>query len=67
MDFLLLEKLQGFINILQAVDSHAPLSGFWLRVAEEKKKNFVEIIEQSTQIKRKGGSNFKWAKQADAR
>ncbi len=45
MDFLLLEKLQGFINILQAVDTHATLSGLWLWRAEEKKRTYVAITE----------------------
>lgn len=38
MDFLLLEKLQGFINIFQAVDTHAALSGLWLWGAEDKER-----------------------------
>ena len=37
MDFLLFEKLQGFINILQAVDTHAAFGGLWLWGAEKKR------------------------------
>lgn len=36
MNFLLLKKLQGFINILQAVNTHAAFGGPWLLEAEEK-------------------------------
>lgn len=36
MNFLLLEKLQGFVNILQAVNTHAAFGGPWLWEAEGK-------------------------------
>lgn len=38
MDFLLLKKLQGFINILKAVDAHAALSWFWLKWTAKRRK-----------------------------
>lgn len=39
VDFLLLEKLQGFVHILQAVDTHPAFGGPWLKTAEEKQKS----------------------------
>lgn len=36
MNFLLLEKLQGFVDILQAVNTHAAFGGPWLWEAEGK-------------------------------
>lgn len=34
VDALLLEELQGFIHVLQAVDSHPALRGFGLQTAK---------------------------------
>lgn len=36
MNFLLFKKLQGFINIFQAVNTHPAFGGPWLLEAEEK-------------------------------
>lgn len=35
VDALLLEELQGFIHILQTVDSHSALRGFGLQTAND--------------------------------
>ena len=37
VDPLLLEELQGLVHILQTVDTHSALSGFWLKTERKAK------------------------------
>lgn len=70
MDFLLLEKLQGFINIFQAVDTHAALSGLWLWGAEKKERRpMLKLLNLRGHNTHKGGKddrNSKREKQVKA-
>lgn len=47
MDFLLLEKLQGFVNILQAVNTHAAFGGPWLWEAGEIEGPMLQSLNKS--------------------
>lgn len=38
--FLLLEKLQGLVHVLQTVNTHTAFGGPWLKKAEVKKKKY---------------------------
>lgn len=44
MNFLLLEKLQGFVNILQAVNTHTAFGGPWLWEAEGKEALMLKLL-----------------------
>lgn len=57
VDFLLFEELQGFINILQAVDTHTAFGGFWLWEAAEKGKYRLTSVNTSDEkrLKTAGG------------
>lgn len=44
--FLLLEKLQGLVHILQTVNTHTTFGGPWLKKAGGKKKNYRFQIQR---------------------
>lgn len=44
MDFLLFEELQGFVDILQAVNTHAAFGGPWLWEVEETEGPVLELL-----------------------
>lgn len=54
MDFLLLEKLQGFVNILQAVNAHAAFGGPWLWEAEEIEGPMLQSLNKRDHNTHKG-------------
>lgn len=47
MDFLLLEKLQGFVHILQAVNTHTAFGRPWLWEAEGKEALFKLLTKRN--------------------